>query len=584
MLGAKTNKRDAEEIKRFLLKSGRLDFRYLVKEEEDNLIFPISKETNHEKIEIINTSFEKKKQQKSWAEIITAKLNKKELALLKTAHDVVGTIAILEIPKELERREKLIAKALLRTKKNIKTVLKKVGEHEGTFRTQKMVWLAGKKTKETVHKENGVWLKINVEKVYFSARLSTERKRIMRQIKIGENILVMFSGAAPYLVVFSKNTKANSITGIEINEKAHFLGEKNVIMNKAGNVNLIQGNVREVLPDLYSYILGLKSNIKDEAMKSRLSNKPRIYELYTTEQDILERKTLEKKIVILKKNGVEEIFLHMAHVERETELELDEKKIKKIVFRFMDIIKKNKVNAIIHPSNRKKDGSELIKTLKNIRRRYKKEFEENTYFENLTYPSIFSDEKGIMDLAKKTGITNVCVDIAHHFLTQKSNEKLDLFIRNMKSNFRTYFHINGFSKEFGEGTEIDRGDIDIDKILPLINKGIVEVKSRDELKGVEMKRSHDLLKKRKITFDRICMPLPKSAEDFLDSALSVSKNGTIIHFYDFLHESEFGKCEEKIRKACKKANVTYDVLDFVRCGQYSPRKFRVCLDFKVRAL
>lgn len=82
-------------------------------------------------------------------------------------------------------------------------------------------------------------------------------------------------------------------------------------------------------------------------------------------------------------------------------------------------------------------------------------------------------------------------------------------------------------------------------------------------------------------FDRILMPLPKSAEDFLDTALSAAKKGTTIHFYDFLNENEFEKTQEKIRKACDKAKKKFEIIKTVRCGQQAPRTYRICTDFKV---
>jgi len=78
-------------------------------------------------------------------------------------------------------------------------------------------------------------------------------------------------------------------------------------------------------------------------------------------------------------------------------------------------------------------------------------------------------------------------------------------------------------------------------------------------------------------FDRILMPLPKSAEKFLDIAKSVSKKGAIIHFYDSLPENEFSKAKEKVKKHFK--NVRF--LRIVKCGQLSPGKFRICVDFMV---
>ena len=83
-------------------------------------------------------------------------------------------------------------------------------------------------------------------------------------------------------------------------------------------------------------------------------------------------------------------------------------------------------------------------------------------------------------------------------------------------------------------------------------------------------------------FDRIIMPLPKDADTFLDTALLVAKKGTIIHLYDFEHETEFDKVKVKIKNAVEKAKVKYKILDVVKCGQYSPGKFRICADFIIK--
>jgi len=157
------------------------------------------------------------RKQPNFRELLEKGLNEDEQKILKTAFDMVGDIAILEIDEGLRKKEKFIAESLLKSQKNIKTVLRKAGAHEGEFRVQKMRHLAGIKTKETMHKESNARLKLDVEKVYFSPRLSNERLRIAGQVKEGERILVMFSGCAPYPIVLAKNSKARQITGIEIN-------------------------------------------------------------------------------------------------------------------------------------------------------------------------------------------------------------------------------------------------------------------------------------------------------------------------------------------------------------------------------
>ncbi len=278
----------------------------------------------------------------TFKEALNKVLTKKEMEVVKTAHDILGNIAIIEIADSLIKKETEIAETLLNSNPKITTVLKKAAEHTGIFRTQKMEWLAGEKTKVCEYKENNTRLKFDVEKTYFSSRLSTERKRIYEQIKDNEDVLVMFSGAAPYVCVIAKNTKAKTVTGIEINPDAHKYAEENIKLNKIKN----------------SYLL----------------------------------------------------------------------------------------NADVHKVK-------------------------------------------VSDLEK-------------------------------------------------------------------INAPIV--------------------------YDRIAMPLPKTADEFLSDAFRFAKKGTIIHFYDFLHINDFKDCKKKILKAAKKNKLKVKILKFTKCGQYSPKKYRVCVDFEVK--
>jgi tRNA (guanine37-N1)-methyltransferase len=91
----------------------------------------------------------------------------------------------------------------------------------------------------------------------------------------------------------------------------------------------------------------------------------------------------------------------------------------------------------------------------------------------------------------------------------------------------------------------------------------------------------DVVPKLKTKFDRILMPLPKTAEEFLDTALLAAKKGTVIHLYAFLNESEFDVAKQAIKDACKEANMNYKILSLTKCGQHAPRVYRICIDFKI---
>ncbi len=183
-------------------------------------------------------------------ELLKNILSEEELEIAPSSFDVVGDIAIIDIPKELEKKEKKIAEKLLEFKQ-INTVLKKEGKVENEFRLRKLKYIAGEKKKETIHIEYGCRFKLNLEEVYFSPRLGSERERIVSQVKEGEKVLVMFAGIGPYAIQIGKKTKAKIVYAVEINPKAVKYMEENLRLNKVQDkIKVFEGDVREVVPRL----------------------------------------------------------------------------------------------------------------------------------------------------------------------------------------------------------------------------------------------------------------------------------------------------------------------------------------------
>jgi len=209
-------------------------------------------------------------------EALKKKLTGRELAILPRAFDAIGSIAIIDIPKELKSKEKTIANALLKQHSNIKTILKKAGKVKGRLRTRKLDYIAGVRTKETEHKENGVRMKLNVETCYFSPRLSNDRLEIAGKVKKGENVLVLFSGVAPYALVIAKNSAAKHVVAVELNRNATKYAKENVHLNKLHNLEILQGDVNKVLPKLkrkmkFDRIVMPRPQLKDSFLQAALS-------------------------------------------------------------------------------------------------------------------------------------------------------------------------------------------------------------------------------------------------------------------------------------------------------------------------
>ncbi len=223
------------------------------------------------------------------------------------SYDIIGDVIII---KENNRK---FANSLLKRHKNVKTILFKSDIHKGKFRTQKLKFLSGKRTKETTYKENNITIKLNLEKVYFSSRLGNERKRVSNLIK-NESVLILFSGVGIYPLVIAKNSKCKEVYGIELNKIAHNYALNNIQLNKLSNkIILINGDVSKVkLKKKFDRILMPLPKSATDFLKDafKFSRKGTIIHFYIFGQEkefnqikknLIEKcKKLKKKIKIIK--------------------------------------------------------------------------------------------------------------------------------------------------------------------------------------------------------------------------------------------------------------------------------------------
>ncbi len=163
------------------------------------------------------------------------------------AFDLLGNIAIVNFPKEFNNKEKKkFAIGILNSNKSIKTVLEKSGRVKGRLRTPETKYIAGEKTKEVLYRENNCVFRFNVDKVYFSPRLSNDRKEIADSIKRTDTVLVMFAGAAPFSIVIAKHSGAKVFSN-ELNRIANKYGKLNAELNNVKNkIVFLDGDIKRV--------------------------------------------------------------------------------------------------------------------------------------------------------------------------------------------------------------------------------------------------------------------------------------------------------------------------------------------------
>ena len=182
-------------------------------------------------------------------EALRKHLTDDEIGFVNKRFEIIGDIAIIEVPEEIEDKRHIIAETLKDLNKHVNIVLRKTGDVSGKYRIGKYEILIGDRT-DTICRENGCRFKVDPARVYFSSKMGYERGRVTEDVKDGEKILCMFAGIGPYPINIAKR-KDVSITAIEINPDAVEVFRENMRLNKVEDrIDVILGDVADILPKI----------------------------------------------------------------------------------------------------------------------------------------------------------------------------------------------------------------------------------------------------------------------------------------------------------------------------------------------
>jgi len=132
----------------------------------------------------------------------------------------------------------------------VKTVFLDKGVFD-EYRVRKLEFIAGENKTETIHKEYGIKIMVDVAKVYFSPRLATERMRVAKEIEEHSVTIDMFAGVAPFSLIIARYAKPEKVYAIDKNPYAIKYARKNVNLNKMGDViEVIEGDALQVIKKL----------------------------------------------------------------------------------------------------------------------------------------------------------------------------------------------------------------------------------------------------------------------------------------------------------------------------------------------
>ncbi|MFY9300098.1 MAG: class I SAM-dependent methyltransferase family protein [Candidatus Nitrosotenuis sp.] len=179
-------------------------------------------------------------------------LSEQEASELYSAFDQIGDIVVIRIPESLLAKKKVIGETLLQNVSPARSVFYQSSDVEGDFRTRNLEIIAGEDNTQTEYREFGCRFKVDVEKAFFSPRLSTERNRIAELVQDGEVLINMFGGVGMFSIIAAKKKKC-TVYNIDLNPYAARLCEENIKLNKklAGTVISIHGDAAQVIKEQF---------------------------------------------------------------------------------------------------------------------------------------------------------------------------------------------------------------------------------------------------------------------------------------------------------------------------------------------
>ncbi len=200
-------RREAEATRRRLIEEGILDRRLKPRPEEDAVLLPVTE---------------------GIAGAVRCEFEAFPERIEPPRHELVGGIAIMQDddPKGAE--------VLLASRPSLHTVLLPASHVEGEYRTRRFRVLAGTPTTRTRVVEYGLRFDVDLALAYFSARLATERQRILDGMEEGERVLDMFAGVGPFAITLAE--RAGVVFAADINPAAVRLLIHNVALNRRENV------------------------------------------------------------------------------------------------------------------------------------------------------------------------------------------------------------------------------------------------------------------------------------------------------------------------------------------------------------
>ena len=227
---------EGEATRRSLIGAGLLDHGLEIVEDDGWLYLPVTDaEAVAGRYEVTEREVEPRDTQTLPGDLLAA----------EPSYERIGDVVVLHEDDPMAARR--IAEAVMASDLPARTVLNRASAVKGTERVRDWDVLAGNGT-ETVHTEYGCSFAVDLAEAYFSARLATERERVVSQVEPGEHAFDMFAGVGPFAVRLAR--AGATVVAVDVNPAAVEYLEANAERNGvADRVTAIEADVREVVTE-----------------------------------------------------------------------------------------------------------------------------------------------------------------------------------------------------------------------------------------------------------------------------------------------------------------------------------------------
>ena len=243
---------EGEATRQELAAAGLLDREHAITTDDDRLYLPV---TDPAAVPATHTVVERSVPERDHPSTPADHL------AFQPTYERIGDVIVID--EDDPERAQDAAEAIVASDLSADAVLNRASKVSGEFRTRAYDRLVGDTT-ETVHREYGYEYAVDLEAVYFTPRLATERHRVTEQIASGEHVLDMFAGVGPYAIPAAD--RGATVVAVDKNPTAIEYLRANAERNGvADRITAIAADVREVTAEYADWADRIVMNLPHSA-------------------------------------------------------------------------------------------------------------------------------------------------------------------------------------------------------------------------------------------------------------------------------------------------------------------------------